>query len=371
MPIDVRAIQSSDSTEIYITATPEIGASVQDQAARTFGDIRDALRRMDARLLHERVFATDNALEIIRPIRIEAYGDLDDGVPPTRLAVPAGESGDFSGVQVHAVSDRREPAPLRLGEMVCGRTLTRKGYKYITVSGLSAPDAGDASAQARSTFEKAEFALERAGANMLSVARTWVWLGDILAWYGDFNRVRTRFFTERGLLDGRPESARPPASTGIGVSLAGRPHCGLDLIAILGGRDLMRHYNASGNQRSPYEYGSAFSRATRAITPAGQTVYVSGTASIDASGKTQHIGNAAAQIKQTIANVCAVFRCMDCTDADVVQAIAYSKTRPIESLFLARSGTLAWPCVSVIADICREELLFEIEVTACPGARKV
>jgi len=30
-----------------------------------------------------------------------------------------------------------------------------------------------------------------------------MWLTDILSWYGDFNAVRNKFFTERGLITKR------------------------------------------------------------------------------------------------------------------------------------------------------------------------
>jgi enamine deaminase RidA (YjgF/YER057c/UK114 family) len=50
------------------------------------------------------------------------------------------------------------------------------------------------------------------------VLRTWFFLDDILAWYAEFNQVRTRFLADRGPLD------RPPASTAVGYAAgAGEP----------------------------------------------------------------------------------------------------------------------------------------------------
>jgi enamine deaminase RidA (YjgF/YER057c/UK114 family) len=370
MPVDVRTVESPESAEIYITATPPPGIPVHRQAEDLFPKIKHVLEMTGARLLEERIFAADEAFAAIEPIRAGAYGNLADGIPPSRLAVPKGLVGEIAGVQIHAVRSSQPPKPLRLGESACGRVLHSSGGEYISLSGLSAPDVGpDPTAQARAVFERAETALKQVGTDMRAVARTWVWLDDIVAWYPDFNRVRTRFFIERGLMDRRSESHRPPASTGIGVSLSGGPRIGLDLVAIPAERDSMRHYPAAGSQGSPYEYGSAFSRATIAMTPAGKTVFVSGTAAIDARGATQHVGDPEAQINETIEHVRAVLRDMNCADQDVVQAIAYSKAIAVERLVRATWKQIAWPCLSVLADICREELLFEIEVTACPGAR--
>jgi enamine deaminase RidA (YjgF/YER057c/UK114 family) len=100
-------------------------------------------------------------------------------------------------------------------------------------------------------------------------------------------------------------------------------------------------------------------------------VYVSGTAAIDPSGATVHVGDAAGQIAVTVENVRAVFRDMGCGDSDVVQAIVYSKTPEVERVFLQQYGKLGWPLVSVIADVCRDDLLFEVEAMGCPGAKKV
>jgi enamine deaminase RidA (YjgF/YER057c/UK114 family) len=115
------------------------------------------------------------------------------------------------------------------------------------------------------------------------------------------------------------------------------------------------------------EYGSAFSRASRCITPASETVFVSGTASIDAGGATTNIGDALGQINSTIENVRAVLRDMNTADEDVVQAIAYCKTRDEEKVFNTVKDNLPWPWITMICDICRPELLFEIEATAMPG----
>lgn len=344
---------------------------LQEQAREVFEAVADVLRRQNARILQERVFATESALDAILPARAAAYGDLDDGGPPVLLDVPEGPRGALAGVQIHAVRAAQPPKVLRCGKNACGRTVRAGGYNYVALSGITAPDAGAAPAQARAMFEKAEAALHRVGGDMFSVARTWLWLGDILSWYGEFNRVRSGFFTEKGLLDGDPGHSRLPASTGIGVRPAGAARCALDVIAVIGVEASIEYFRAAGKQQCAYNYGSAFSRAARASTPAGKTVYVSGTAAIDEAGKTQHTDDAHGQIKMTVDNVRAAFQSLGCTDADVVHALAYSKTPEVEKVFLEGWAGLGWPCISLISDVCRDDLLFEVEATACPGARSL
>lgn len=356
---------------MFVTAIPRAPRSPEAQAREVFAAVAEILRIQNARLLQERIFAVEGAFGAILPARAAAYDDLDDDGPPVLLAVPEGPQGPLAGVQIHAVRAAQPPKVLRCGKNACGRTVRAGGYHYVALSGLAAVEAGAAPAQARAIFEKAEAALHRAGGNMFCVARTWLWLADILSWYGEFNCVRTGFFTEKGLLDGDPAHSRLPASTGIGVRPAGAARCALDVIAVIGAEADIEHFRAAGKQQCAYNYGSAFSRAARATTPAGKTVYVSGTAAIDEAGKTQHVGDAAGQIKVTIDNVRAAFENLGCTDADVVHAIAYSKAPEVENVFREGWADLGWPCISVIGDICRDDLLFEVEATACPGALSV
>lgn len=368
MPTDVRVIESNDAAEFYITATPSPSVPETEQAREVFLDVEEVLRETNARIFQERVFATPRTMETMQAARAEAYGDLDDGIPPAWLVVPKGLSGEIAGVQVHAVRCDQPLRPLTGGTVGGGRVLDLAGRRYITLSGVSAAEAGSPEAQARAAFEKAESLLQGAGADMFSVARTWLWLGDILSWYDALNSARTDFFLERGLLNNKPGASRMPASTGIGVKPAGDPICSLDLIAVKSAEAAFRCHGAAGNQDSAYQYGSAFSRAAQAAMPAGDTVFVSGTAAIDAQGLTRHIDDAGGQIEMTIDNVRAVLGDMGCREEDVVQAIVYAKNAEVEETFRTVCEDFPWPALIMIADVCRPDLLFEVEATACPGA---
>jgi enamine deaminase RidA (YjgF/YER057c/UK114 family) len=144
----------------------------------------------------------------------------------------------------------------------------------------------------------------------------------------------------------------------------------MDLTAVLEPADTIEFLGAMGRQHCAFDYGSAFSRASRASSPAGETVFVSGTASIDAVGATIHIGDARGQIETTIENVRAVLRDMNCQDSDVVGVVAYCKTAEVEGVFEEFKHRIDWPWATSICDICREELLFEVEAAAMPGAKQ-
>ena len=363
MKIDTRKIKSDEAVEVYITASVTPNAALEEQANELFGGIRQVLESEGAYIFQERVFGTGEALQIVRSVRADIYGGYDDGVEPAWLVVPEGINGQIAGVQVHALSSEAFPKILRSGTTPCGRLVRSGDSEYLAISCIRAPEAGQATEQARVMLEKAEAVLKHVGADMYSVARTWMWLGDILSWYDDFNKVRNRFFTERGLIGNGVEN-KMPASTGIGIGPGDGAICGMDLVAVIGPNKPIEYFNAGGNQNSALKYGSAFSRGSRVKTPAGTTMFLSGTASIGVNGKSTNIGDATKQIEVAISNARAALREMQCDDDDVVQAIAYCKTAEIEKLFWKEWGDLAWPKLTAIADICRNDLLFEIEVTA-------
>jgi len=145
----------------------------------------------------------------------------------------------------------------------------------------------------------------------------------------------------------------------------------MEVFAVGGREGCVVRRAAAGKQKSAYNYGSAFARAAEADTPAGRTVFVSGTAAIDAEGRTCFLDDPAGQIDMTIRNVQAVLADCGCSARDAVQAIAYSKTPAIAERFARDyASAVPWPWVSVVGDVCRDDLLFEVEVTAARPEEK-
>ncbi|MBN1391180.1 MAG: hypothetical protein JW947_00075, partial [Sedimentisphaerales bacterium] len=360
--VHIHKVPAPAATELYISAVPKNPVTTQNGIAELFTDIAKVLNDEQASILEERVFAVKEAEAMILAGRRKTYDRIDDGVLPSILTGKQGRYGLLSGVQVHAVSGSNKPEVLKLDGIPCGRVLKMHGKIYISLSGITAPEAGEGTRQARAMLEKGESVLKQLGAGFMNVPRTWMWLGDILSWYDGFNKVRNQFFAERGLI-GAGSRQQMPASTGIGLGLAGK-QCGMDLTAVLEEGQAIEFLPVVGRQQCALDYGSAFSRASSAGSPAGKTVFVSGTASIDAKGATTHIGDAKGQIQETIENVRAVLRDMSCDDGDAVAAIAYCKSKDIEEVFEAFKGRLKWPWITAVCDICRDDLLFEIEATA-------
>ena len=363
--LDIRNIESSAAVEMYISATSGENMALRAQWEEIFSSTWDVISSKKAYILEERVFGTPQAMEIAAEIRSNVYGENDDGVKPSFLVGKEDVHYPNAGVVVHAVISNCAPEIINFEGVPCGRILHINDLAYLTLSGITDGAETNATEQALAMLEKGESILKQYGADFHSVARTWMWLNDILSWYDDFNQVRNKFFTERNLI-GQGVQALMPASTGIGLGPVSGQWCSMDLAAVIKPVDSIEYLRTTGKQHCAYDYGSAFSRATRAVSPAGNTVFISGTASIDVCGTTTNIGDASAQIKATIENVQAVLEEMACGDEDVIQVVAYCKTTDVEDIFKALDDKPSWPWVTVICDVCRDDLLFEIEAAAMP-----
>jgi enamine deaminase RidA (YjgF/YER057c/UK114 family) len=214
--------------------------------------------------------------------------------------------------------------------------------------------------QTMMVLDQLESLLDRAGFTFDQVLRTWFFLDDILSWYGEFNRVRTRFYSQRGLL------GRAPASTAVGAG--NEQHCALKahLLAFRPKVDKTTvSVGESPLQGAAFDYGSAFSRAMSLRWPEGKRLYVSGTASIDASGRTLYPGQSLRQLQETFRVVEALLEHHALGFRDAKSAVAYFPNPSDEKLVRAIWGQhLALDFASMHVDICRRDLRFELELMA-------
>lgn len=260
-----------------------------------------------------------------------------------------------------------EIARVKLGGRVLGSVCSDGVARHCWLGGvgpqvLSLPRA----AQAQQMFAVAELALDLGGFEWRDVVRTWFYNDEILGWYGDFNRVRTAIYA------GVPwRSGSLPASTGIGA----RNPAGAALAVAL---RAWRPLDESGGIAAPRElpsplqcpapaYGSAFSRAMEVRTGGRAWLSVSGTASIQADGKTAFAGDCARQVELTMEVVAAILRSRGLGWTDVTRATAYwreaADVRHWRAWAAARELS-SLPVVHTRSVVCRDDLLFEIEVDA-------
>ncbi len=364
----LRARGTGEKSELHLTATapfPEGGDSAQ-RAEEAFRAVARTLRERGAAIFSERIFAPSDAFPAIDAIRAAAYGDLDDGMPPTRLLGPAGEHPAL-GIQIHAVGSAERPEVLRSDAGPIGRCLRAGEHGWTFLGAMHGGSAGTPHERAARMFRTAEERLTALQQDFTDVARTWLWLGDICAWYDDLNAARTEFFERIGMYDPSRGAPTFPASTGIGIyPVDPQDFCTMDLIAVTGPEGTFHWHDVDGEQNSAFDYGSAFSRAATVATPGGRTVFVSGTAAIDADGVTEYPDEVEPQVEATLAHVRALLGQHGCADVDVLSHLAYCKNEAVRRAFLETDAGQTWPGHILMGDVCRHDLTFEIEVAAAP-----
>ncbi|GMU92367.1 MAG: hypothetical protein AMXMBFR4_14250 [Candidatus Hydrogenedentota bacterium] len=217
--------------------------------------------------------------------------------------------------------------------------------------------------QATALLRTMEATAQDAGMDFADVVRTWFYNRDITGWYADFNRARDRFFASRGVC-----RQIVPASTGVGGDNVPGAALSGGFLAVRPKDERVCIAAACSPLQCPAtQYGSTFSRAVEVTFPDHARLFVSGTASISRHGQTQYAGDFKAQMDRTLDVVGALLDSRGYTWESVASGVAYVKRSedvPAARMHLARNSLDALPILVVRADICRDDLLFELEVIA-------
>ncbi|HEY5653072.1 MAG TPA: RidA family protein [Pontiella sp.] len=217
--------------------------------------------------------------------------------------------------------------------------------------------------QAQSVFEKTENLLKQANMEFTDIVRTWIYLNDLLEWYDEFNLVRTQFFNERSVFE-----KMVPASTGIGAGTAAGEEMVCALLAIKPKSNHVKIFAVPSPLQCPaLDYKSSFSRAVEIEQPGSRLLTISGTASIEPGGKTVHLDNCEKQIELTMQVVHEILKSRNMDWSDTSRAIAYFKDiteAPLLEKYCCENNLPQLPVVISHADVCRHDLLFEIELDA-------
>ena len=379
-----RRVEHPNHTEWYLTGLPAAGP------AGAMTEVFEALSRVIAEhgisVLLEKVYGLRPAREEILRCRLKAQSreGLGSDAPVTFLQGTPASGGAFGGVQVWGVTPRpgageRIEAVEWQGQ-ISGREWIGRDFRQLvlgSIDGLAegkshgAIRADSAPDQARRMLSRASAALSSRGYSFRQVARTWIYLSRVLDWYGDFNAVRNAHFAAAGLPASTAANGLSvfPASTGIQAQ-SNAEECLMDLLAIDTGPAsnlAVRPVLQSERQGQAFAYGSAFSRAMVIDWTEYKTLHISGTASIDAQGHSTHSGDAAAQFRETIINIAALLEQEGAALSNICQGTLFAKSAAVAATCrgVARElGLPAMPLVEVVADVCRPELLVEIEAVA-------
>ncbi len=122
----------------------------------------------------------------------------------------------------------------------------------------------------------------------------------------------------------------------------------------------------------PIKYNKFFSRGIKVSFGGAIILFISGTASVDEKGKTCYPGNFLGQVKRTYDNITALLQSEGADWNDVVKTRCYLKDMKYyeefnnyRNRFYKRKKLNPLPASAAIqAELCRPDLLVEIEATA-------
>jgi enamine deaminase RidA (YjgF/YER057c/UK114 family) len=363
--------------QAYLVASPKWGADAASVSQAAYNEIGRVLQDQGLAIVHERLFGSLAVKPAVMASRSAAFRSRNlpaDGPLTYIQGHPPGGEG-LAGVIIRAVScchPRDKVWTIRDQGKPVGRGWRGEKTTFLLLQNIQGLALGPQHVnapplQAKRMIQRAAEILESQGASYCDVIRTWFYLADILGWYPEFNRVRTAIYGRFGILPG-PGNGRLklPASTGIHGELRTGVAGALDLLAVVGppeSRPLVKQLS-NPDQQDAFKYGSAFSRGALIHQSNLSLIQVSGTAAIDEQGQSLYAGDVRAQIDRTFEKIDALIGQEGAVLADIVAACVFVK-RPEDALVyqerVAARGLEALPAVVMVADICREELLFEMD----------
>ncbi len=380
-------VELNDVRHVFAAAVPRRGETLESQARDAMETIAQVVSEQGVRgsIVHQAVFVRD--IELIEPCRELIRQFYGPDLPATSYVAQPPCNGKLLAIEALGVGRGFGDVEIqRLSEQL---VVARHNQIAWVHAAQAVPEDPSASAydQAISAFSRLRHLLHSAGVRLDQVVRTWVYVGGIVDQEGptqrymELNRARSDFyegvpFLKDLLLDGRRGTVYP-ASTGIGTLGRG---ISLSAIALATERaDIVAVPLENPRQTSAYEYcarygpkSPKFSRAMAISCGRYTTIFVSGTASITQS-ETRHIGDVAAQTHETLNNIQALIAednlaahglpGLGTTLDGLALVRVYIKRQhdypTVRKVCQERLGEL--PTIFAVGDVCRPELLVEIE----------
>ncbi len=367
-------VKSVDGKQVFITiANQNKDQNILKTASLLYKKAYEILTKYNITVFHERFFGTNKFYHDVQKIRAEELKlNTQDKCFSYIEGSPYWGEG-ISGINIHGIilSDE-EIKDVEFNGVVCGKLYKTEAVDYMLVHTVHGNKDSDYYGQTYEMFQSMIQVLNKYDFQLKNVIRTWIYLDKILLQYDEFNKARTKVFLENGLWSesvdvDKTEEIYMPASTGISC---GNPH-GLTVISdVLAIRtknsEKFKFSSESGkDQKSAMRYGSAFSRAIVLDDKTSKYVYLSGTASIDDLGNTVYLDDISLQIDKTYLVIDALLDISSMKLNNMVEGTVFLKKAEYIDAFVeyCKKRNIELPALITVADVCRDNLLFEMDGT--------
>jgi enamine deaminase RidA (YjgF/YER057c/UK114 family) len=387
--LGLSVVQQNGVRHVFATAVPRCGGSLREQLGDALENLAARLRREGAlgTIVHQAVFVADPSRIDDCRVMVRDFHGRD--VPVTSYLPQPPCGGPLVAIEAQAFgTEGAAVAVERVSEHVV--IARHDGLAWIFCA-PEAPSPGVAGAYTDTlrALEAVRVLLHDVGVPFDQVIRTWLHLGGIVAHdgpaqrYQEMNRARDDFYRGIAFATDRAREERGaaafPASTGIGTE--GRS-VRISALALASEWHDVRAVPLENPRQTPaYDYATRytprspkFSRAMVLSRGAGATIFISGTASITNS-ESRHVGDVVGQTHETLDNITALISKQNLTRhglpgygtslENLAVARVYVKRQAdypvVRAVVEERLGVAAPPTTYVVADVCRPELLVEIE----------
>ena len=380
-------VNLGEATRVSFMLTAESKGTFAEQAAEILSGMRKVLDRLPepVEVTSQTAFLRD-ALDqpACEQILSAHYGTR---LPVTNYVLQPPCSGAALALEAWAIAGKKVKVD-RLGPQ--SLAVHYDGTRLVYCAGIRSDIRSGAYAQTMEVLEKLRAALAQAGSGSEQIVRTWFYLGGItnmetgIERYRELNRARTDFY--RGirfggaLADPNASHGIYPASTGIGMNGTGLVAGCMTVQSSRPGARLLPLENPG--QTPAYAYhprhspqSPKFARAMALVLGHYTTTWVSGTASI-VSSESCHPADIERQTEQTIDNIQRLIAPENFSFHGLPGAGASLHDLAKIRVYLKRVEDFpkckaicdrrfaAVPAIYAVADICRPELLVEIEGVA-------
>jgi enamine deaminase RidA (YjgF/YER057c/UK114 family) len=365
----------------YLLILPNTRGVIEEEWKQCLGKLNDGLDD-GHNLVKLNVFIEADDFESFVVVRSSMMHDLElmfkEKMPACNISIHPPEGPWKVSLEAGLIKVGSSEPEYKLISGINYVTCSSNGVKLLWCGGTGAtlfPD--DTSKAASEAFDLMRLVLETEDMNLDNVVRQWNYIGDITSVtergenYHNFNSVRSRNYAAY-----RTQQIFP-AATGIGIKHGGGS---LDFFAVKGGDELRTFPVNNPGQVRPYQYGQVvlkgvqcpqFERAMAVSYGNEYTLFISGTASI--------LGQDTIGIddieKQTIVTIENIMRLVDTNNKNgsfgttsfdtenlILLRVYVKRQSDFEKVKqICRSYFKGAPSIFIEADVCRENLLVEIE----------
>jgi enamine deaminase RidA (YjgF/YER057c/UK114 family) len=289
--------------------------------------------------------------------------------PNVAIGNSTGKRGEKNNaLSIMAVKgDLKEFKYLRCGKKIVGTYFSTSDCEFLYLTGISGliknPKSNNFTGETLTIYKKIQQILAAHNFSVKNVHRFWNYMENISKNYSAFNEARGKFFKENGVIDF-------PVATGIQARLLNKQHINISLEALKLKKNsgITIESIQSDLQCEPTLYGPKFSRAKllKFKKDGVAKMYISGTSSVNKQGKSVLQENPEKNIRYVVSSVEHLLKKSKMSLNDIATARVYCKNEEILKYFekLQKENSWEFPYSTLVTNICRSNLLFEMECIA-------